>query len=71
MNWHELREWVAFVAEVYICVILTAEYFYDANKDLLKKQKKTRTTKKTTTEPSGTQTTEETTETVEPTGEQK
>jgi archaellum component FlaF (FlaF/FlaG flagellin family) len=45
--------------------ILIKEYNYDANKDLEKKQKRTRTTKKTTTQPTGT-TVEETTEISEP-----
>lgn len=47
------------------------EYQYDENKDLEKKQKRTRTTKKTTTQPSGVSTVEETSETVEPTQEEK
>lgn len=46
-NLIEFREWVAFGAELYICGILTLEYFYDANKDA-KKTRRTKTTKKTT-----------------------
>jgi len=38
------------------------EYFYDEGKDLARKQKKTKTTKKTTTQPSGISVTEESTE---------
>lgn len=53
------------VAGIYSAFILKREFDYDANKDLEKKQKRTRTTKKTTTQPTGT-TVEETTETTEP-----
>lgn len=28
---HELREWINFAAELYICWILTKEYIYDKN----------------------------------------
>jgi hypothetical protein len=54
------------LAALYSAWILKREFDYDANKDLEKKQKKTRTTKKTVTQPGGTSTTEETTETSEP-----
>jgi hypothetical protein len=47
------------------------EYEYDEAKDLEKKQRRTRTSKKTTTQPGGISVVEESTETVEPTGEQK
>jgi hypothetical protein len=47
------------------------EFFYDEEKDLARKQKKTKTTKKTTTQPSGISVTEESTETVEGMPEQK
>lgn len=49
----ELRDWLTFGAEIYICFILTLEYFYDFQKDEIKKQRKTRTSKKTTTRPDG------------------
>ena len=63
----EVREWLMLFFEGYICWILTMEYFYDANKDALKKQRKTKTTKKTT-QPDGT-VTEENSEILESTGE--
>lgn len=47
------------------------EFVYDEQKDLEKKQKRTKTTKKTTTQPSGMSTVEETSEVIEPTGEHK
>lgn len=65
--WHfipEAREWLMLIFEGYICWILTMEYFYDKEKDD-KKQKRTRTTKKTTNLPSGEIITEENTESVE------
>lgn len=46
--------------------ILVKEYNYDANKDLAKAQKKTRTSKKTTQSKDGGTTVEETTEISEP-----
>lgn len=49
--------------------ILKKEYEYDEAKDLAKKQKRTRITKKTTTQPSGVSVIEESTETLESTGE--
>lgn len=64
----ELREWVMLAAELYICWILTMEYFYDKEKDD-KKQRRTRTTKKTTTLPTGEVVTDEQTESVESKGE--
>jgi hypothetical protein len=42
------------VAGIYSAWILTKEYKYDEAKDLQKKQKRTKTTKKTTTNPGGT-----------------
>lgn len=47
------------------------EYAYDENKDLEKKQRRTKTTKKTTTKPGGESVVEEMIETVEPTNEDK
>ena len=38
------------------------EFYYDADKDVARKQKKTRTTKKTTTQPGGASIVEEATE---------
>jgi len=67
---HELREWAMLVFEGYICYILTMEYFYDRDKDLEKKHKKTRTTKKTTNK-AGESIVEESTETFEPISENK
>lgn len=53
--------------------ILIKEYEYDEAKDIEKKQKRTKTTRKVTTRPGGETTTEESTETSEPLnqGEQK
>lgn len=41
------------------------EYFYDEGKDLARRQKKTKTTKKTTTQPNGISVVEEATESSE------
>lgn len=60
----EIREWVMLAAELYICWILTMEYFYDAAKDA-KKQRRTKTTKKTTSK-AGESVVEESTEVSEP-----
>ena len=65
MNLIAVRDWTMWLFELYICWILTAEYYYDFNKDI-KKSKKTRTTKKTTTKPGGETVSEETTEISEP-----
>lgn len=64
----ELRDWTAFLAELIICVYVVREFYYDRDKDLEKKHKKTRTTKKTTSTPGGPQITEETTEVSESLG---
>lgn len=53
-------------ATLYILVI---EYRYDERKDLEKKQRRTKTTKKVTTQPSGESVSEEVTEITEPTNE--
>ncbi len=71
MNWIAIRDWLTFVAEWLIVGILILEYFYDRNKDISKKQKKTRTTKKTTTSRDGIQTVEENIEVSEPIQEEK
>jgi hypothetical protein len=51
---------------IYECYILRKEYEYDENKDLEKKLKRTKTTKKVTQSKDGTHTTEETSEITEP-----
>lgn len=53
------------VAGIYSAWILKREFDYDEQKDLEKKQKRTKTTKKTTTNPTGT-VVEESVETSEP-----
>jgi len=65
----ELREWIMLTAELYICWILTMEYFYDAAKDA-KKQRRTKTTKKTTSK-AGESVVEESVEVSEPVPEEK
>jgi hypothetical protein len=67
----EAREWLMLAFEGYICAILTLEYFYDARKDELKKLRKTRTTKKTTSTKDGGSMVEESTEISEPMQEEK
>lgn len=68
----EFREWLMFLSELYICWILTMEYFYDKEKDEIKRQRKTRTTKKTTTnKTNGDIVVEENTEILEPMNEQR
>lgn len=54
----EWREWIAFVVECLILLVVWMEYQYDKRKDEVKKHR-TRTTKKTVTEPGGKTTTEE------------
>ena len=61
-----LPQWLNFLAEIAIIYILVLEYKYDFNKDIEKKQKRTRTTKKTTTHKDGSNVQEESVETVEP-----
>lgn len=61
---NEFREWLMLAAELFICFMLVLEYKYDEQKDI-KKQRRTRTVKKTTTSPSGDVITEETAETEE------
>jgi hypothetical protein len=58
------------IAGIYSAWILKREFDYDEQKDLEKRQKRTRTTKKTTTQPNGGLTTEETTEVSEPVKEE-
>lgn len=52
--------------EIHSNYMLRKEYEYDENKDLEKKQRRTRTTKKTTMSKAGESTVEETTEVSEP-----
>lgn len=60
---NEIRDWLAFIFEGVIMVYVILEYYYDREKDILKKQKRIRTTKKATTSPTGETVTEEITET--------
>lgn len=57
--------------ELHSNFMLRKEFAYDEQKDLEKKQRKTRTSKKTTTQPGGASVTEEVTETSEPMQEEK
>ncbi len=66
--WDSIAAWTNTILEAAILYILVKEYNYDYQKDVEKKQKRTKTTKKTTTQPGGPSTVEETTETVESTG---
>lgn len=61
----EFREWTMWMMEAGILYILIAEYNYDKEKDDAKKQRRTKTTKKTVTTPTGDVVTEEHTETFE------
>lgn len=63
MSDHALM-WLIVLLCAYECWILTLEYFYDRNKDEIKKRR-TRTTKKVTTAPDGQQVTTEEIETTE------
>ena len=67
----EIREWGMFVMELGILLYVGMEYHYDKNKDEAKKQKKTKTTRKTTPNPSGGNIVEEVTEISEPMEEKK
>lgn len=55
--------------EAYTARMAKREFDYDEQKDIEKKQKRTRTTKKTTTQPGGTSVIEESSEITEPSGE--
>lgn len=68
---YELREWGMFLMEAGILIVVWMEYNYDRDKDEAKKQRKTRTTKKTTQSKDGSSTTEESIETTEPVEEKK
>lgn len=69
--WLALILLVSVSLEAYTARMAKKEYDYDEQKDLEKKSKRTRTTKKTTTQPSGVSTTEETSEIIEPPQEPK
>lgn len=64
-----VREWLGFLVEIAILIVIIMEYQYDKSKDDAKKHKRTRTTKKTTVTPSGETVTEENIESVESKGE--
>lgn len=69
-HWYPLWWSIVFVIEMFVGIatlyILIKEYRYDEAKDLEKKQRKTRTTKKITEQKDGAKVTEETTEVSEP-----
>lgn len=67
---HELREWTMWAMEAGILYYVAREFYYDRDKDLEKKHRKTRTTKKTTSK-AGESIVEESTEVSEPIGESK
>lgn len=67
----ELREWTMLILEAGILAYVGIEFHYDKAKDDAKKQKKTRTTKKTSTSPSGSSVIEESVEVTEPMEEKK
>ena len=62
---YELREWTMWLMEAGILYYVAREFYYDKNKDDVKKQKRTRTTKKVTNLPTGEVVTEESMESVE------
>lgn len=62
---NELREWTMWGMEAGILYYVAREFYYDRDKDLEKKHKKTRTTKKTTNK-AGESIVEESTEVSEP-----
>lgn len=62
----EIREWIAFLVEWAILIVIIMEYQYDKSKDDQKKHKKTKTTKKTTSKAGGDSIVEESTEVSEP-----
>lgn len=63
---NELREWAMLLAELFICYMLVLEYKYDEKKDIQKKQRSTKTVRKTTTKKDGDSVVEESTEVNEP-----
>ena len=73
-HWYPFYWSIIFLIEMGVAIAtlywVKREFDYDRNKDLEKKQRRTKTTKKVTTEPGGVSTTEETTEVTEPTNEE-
>lgn len=65
--WLSIAFLISILFEAYTAWTVKREFDYDEQKDLEKKQRRTKTTKKTTTQPSGASVIEEQTETVEPT----
>lgn len=73
---HFLNEWESFwlagaflvsiCFEAFTAYVVWIEFKYDERKDLEKKQRRTKTTRKTTTQPSGASVVEESVETTEP-----
>lgn len=74
-HWYPLFWSVLFILETFFAgaafYILVKEYKYDEAKDIAKKQRRTKTTKKTTVHPGGDSISEETTEIEEPTNEER
>lgn len=72
MNWfYEIREWTMWAMEAGILYYVAREFYYDKTKDDIKKQRSTKTTKRTIPQISGGSVIEETTETTEPIEEKK
>jgi hypothetical protein len=73
-HWYPLCWSIVFTIEMSVGIAILSmaikEYRYDESKDLEKKQRKTRTTKKVTEQKDGAKVTEETTETSEPVKEE-
>jgi predicted histidine transporter YuiF (NhaC family) len=61
---------IGLIFEGYTAYVVKKEYDYDEQKDIEKKQKRTKTTKKTTTQPGGASIVEEATEVTEPVKEE-
>lgn len=68
---NELREWLMLLMEAGILYYVAREFYYDRDKDLAKAQKKTKSSKKTTTDKAGVVVIEETNEVTEPVEEKK
>jgi hypothetical protein len=69
--WLGIVALISIYLEAYTAYWIVREYKYDELKDTEKKRKRTRTTKKVTTQPGGASVTEESTETSEPIMEEK
>jgi hypothetical protein len=69
-HWYPSYWSILFITETVFTILLwrmaVAEYKYDEQKDIEKKQRRTKTSKKTTTSASGQSVTEETSEVIEP-----